>query len=168
MQDQTGPLVRRATEADLPAIAAIYDVEVRTGISTFATEPPGPDYWRGRLLSDEPGDHLLVAVDDETVFGYAFSGSYRPRAAYARTRETSVYLTAAARGRGVGRLLYDDLLGLMRADGVHLVVAVIALPNPGSQGLHRACGFSRVGVLHDVGFKLGRWIDTELWELRLR
>ena len=160
-------LVRAATETDLPAIAAIYDIEVRTGISTFATEPPGLDYWRERLGSTHPGDHLLVAVDGDQVVGYAYSSSYRPRAAYARTRETSVYLADVARGRGIGRLLYDELLGLMRADGVRLVVAVIALPNDGSQGLHRACGFERAGVLHDVGRKFDRWIDTELWELRL-
>jgi len=159
--------VRPATAADLPAIKAIYDVEVRTGISTFATEPPGLDYWRERLESTHLGDHVLVAVDGDDVVGYAYSGSYRPREAYAQTRETSVYLTSSARGRGVGRGLYDDLLRLLRADGVRLVVAVIALPNPGSQGLHRACGFERAGVLHDVGRKFDRWIDTELWELRL-
>ncbi|KQW42970.1 hypothetical protein ASC77_21940 [Nocardioides sp. Root1257] len=160
-------VVRRATEADLPAIAAIYDVEVLHGISTFATEPSTLDYWRERLDSTHPGDHVLVATDADEVIGYAYSGSYRPRAAYAHTRETSVYLAATARGRGVGRLLYDELLGLMRSDGVRLVVAVIALPNGGSQGLHRACGFERAGVLHDVGRKFERWIDTELWELRL-
>ena len=44
---------------------------------------------------------------------------------------------------------------------------VVALPNPGSVGLHRACGFRHVGTLHEVGFKLGRWIDTDLWELPL-
>lgn len=159
--------VRPATEADLPAIKAIYDVEIRTGISTFATEPPGLDYWRERLESTHPGDHVLVAVDGDDVVGYTYSGSYRPREAYAQTRETSVYLASSARGGGVGRSLYDELLRLLRADGVRLVVAVIALPNDGSQGLHRACGFERVGVLHDVGNKFGRWIDTELWELRL-
>jgi phosphinothricin acetyltransferase len=160
-------LVRPATELDLPAIKAIYDVEVLDGISTFATDPPGLDYWRERLDSTHLGDHVLVAVDGEDVVGYAFSGSYRPREAYAHTRETSVYLASQARGGGVGRALYDELLRLLRADGVRLVVAVIALPNPGSQGLHRACGFERAGVLHDVGRKFDRWIDTELWELRL-
>ncbi|MGB0101520.1 MAG: N-acetyltransferase family protein [Nocardioides sp.] len=160
-------LVRPASSADLPSIAAIYDVEVRTGISTFATEPPGVDYWSDRLTSTQPGDHLLVADHDGEVVGYAYSGGYRPRAAYAQTREASVYLAATARGRGVGRALYDELIGLMRADGVRLVVAVIALPNPGSRSLHRACGFEPVGVLHDVGRKFGTWIDTELWELRL-
>ena len=159
--------VRPATEADLPAIKAIYDVEVHTGIATFATQPPGLDYWRERLVSTHPGDHVLVAVDGDDVVGYAYSGSYRPREAYAQTRETSVYLQSSARGGGLGRSLYDELLRLLRADGVRLVVAVIALPNDGSQGLHRACGFERVGVLHDVGRKFDRWIDTELWELRL-
>ena len=164
----TAAVIRPATGDDLPAIAAIYDEEVRHGISTFATEPPPLGYWTGRLTSTEAGDHLLVAERDGSVVGYAFSGSYRPRAAYARTRETSVYLAAEARGGGVGRALYDELLRLMRADGVHLAVAVVALPNPGSQGLHRACGFTPVGVLQEVGHKLGRWIDTELWQLRLR
>lgn len=160
-------LVRTATEADIPAIAAIYDVEVLTGIATFATEPPGLGYWRERVASTSLGDHALVAERDGDVIGYAYSGSYRPRAAYLHTRETSVYLAADTRGAGVGRALYDALLDRLRADQVRLAVAVIALPNPGSQGLHRACGFERVGVLHDVGRKFDRWIDTELWELRL-
>jgi L-amino acid N-acyltransferase YncA len=161
-------LVRPATETDLPAIAAIYDDEVRHGISTFATEPPGLDYWRERLHSTHPGDHLLVAERDGVVIGYAYSGTYRPRPAYAQTRETSVYLAAPARGAGVGRALYDELLGRLRDDDVRLVVAVIAVPNPGSQGLHRATGFRHAGTLHEVGNKFGRWIDTELWELPLR
>jgi len=159
--------VRPVAEPDLPALAAIYDEEVRHGISTFATEPPGIDHWRPRLRLDRPGDHLLVAERDGTVVGYAFSGDYRPRTGYRHTRETSIYLAPEARGAGVGRALYDGLLPLLRADGIRLVVAVIALPNPGSQGLHRACGFERAGVLHDVGRKFDTWIDTELWELRL-
>ncbi|MFC4786266.1 GNAT family N-acetyltransferase [Nocardioides sp. MAHUQ-72] len=159
--------IRPATEQDLPGIKAIYDVEVLHGISTFATEPPDLDYWRIRLDSTHPGDHLLVAEDDGRVLGYAYSSAYRPRAAYARTRETSVYLAGDARGRGLGRGLYDALLAALRADDVRLAVAVVALPNDASRALHRACGFSSVGVLHDVGHKLGRWIDTELFELRL-
>ena len=159
--------VRAATSADLPAVKAVYDHEVRHGISTFSTEPPGLDYWRARLESDRPGDHLLVAEEDGAVLGYAYSSDYRPREAYARTRETSVYLATQARGRGVGRALYDDLLARMRADGVHAVVAVVAVPNPASQALHRACGFTCAGVLHQVGRKFDRWIDTEWWQRRL-
>ena len=161
-------LVRPAVPADLPRISAIYDDQVKTAISTFDLEPPPPSYWEARLSSAEPGDQLLVAESGRDVVGYAYSSSYRPRPAYAHTREVSVYLDPASRGRGVGRLLYDDLLGRLRSDGMHQVLAVIALPNDASEALHRACGFSRVGLLPEVGWKFERWIDTALWGLTLQ
>jgi phosphinothricin acetyltransferase len=163
--------VRPALLADLPEIMAIYAVQVATAISTFDLEPPPVAYWEAKLASPEPGDHFLVAVSDEAddggVLGYAYSSAYRPRPAYQHTRETSVNIDAAARGQGVARTLYDDLLRRMRADGIRTVVAVIALPNPGSQALHRACGYEPIGVLREVGRKFDRWIDTEWWQRTL-
>ena len=160
-------VTRVATEQDLPAIKAIYDHQVETGISTFDTSPPPLEYWGARLARTESGDHLLVAERDGAVVGYAYSASYRPRPAYARTRETSVYLAADAVGQGLGRALYDDLLARLRADGMHVALGVIALPNPASEALHRACGFEQVGVLPEVGHKFDRWIDTAFWALKL-
>ena len=43
---------------------------------------------------------------------------------------------------------------------MHLVVAAVALPNPASLALHRACGFTEVGTMREVGRKMGRWIDV--------
>ena len=113
--DDQGPAtIRPAVAPDLTAIAAIYAHEVRTGISTFDLEPPPRSYWEARLASTEPGDHLLVAESAAgVVVGYAYATAYRPRAAYARTRETSVYVAEGARGQGVGRALYDALLALL-------------------------------------------------------
>jgi len=162
-----GVLVRDADPADLPRIAAIYDEQVRTAISTFDLTSPGLGYWEARLASDEAGDHLLVAEHDGEVVGYAYSSSYRPRPGYARTREVSVYLDESARGRGVGRQLYAELLGRLRAEGIHQVLAVIALPNDASEALHRSFGFVRAGVLPEVGWKFDRWIDTAIWALAL-
>lgn len=159
--------VRDATEADLPQVKEIYDAQVRHGIATFDTEPPPLAYWATKLASDEVGDHLLVAAVDGAVVGYAYSTTYRPRLAYERTREVSVYLAAEGRGRGIGRALYDELLARLGADGVHVVLAVVALPNDASEALHRACGFEKIGVLPEVGFKLGSWVDTAMWALRL-
>ena len=102
---------------------------------------------------------------DGVVRGYAYSSSYRPRPAYRPTRETSVYLDPEARGQGLGRALYDALLALLRDDGVHTVLAVIAQPNPASVALHVACGFERVGVLPEVGRKFDRWVDTAFYAL---
>jgi L-amino acid N-acyltransferase YncA len=169
MRAMASPMtLRAAVAADLDALVAIYDHEARTGVATFDLESPPRSAWESRLTGSGPGEHLLVAEDAGGVLGYASASTYRPRAAYRYTRETSVYLAEGARGRGVGRALYDTLLPRLVADGMHMAVALVALPNPASEALHRACGFSHVGTLSEVGFKFERWIDTGWWEKRLR
>jgi phosphinothricin acetyltransferase len=158
------PEIRPAGTGDIPGIAAIYDEQVRTSIATFDLESPGRDYWQHHLESTEPGDHVLVADDGGEVVGYAYASAYRPRPGYRLTRETSVYLAEGARGRGLGRRLYDDLLARMRADGIHVALALVALPNPASVALHEACGFEHLGTMREVGRKFGRWLDTAWYQ----
>lgn len=160
--------VRDATAADLPAMAAIYDEEVRTSVATFDTEPRGTTYLGEKLDRAGGGDIVLVAVRGQEVLGYAFSGPFRPRPAYDGTKEVSVYLAGGARGLGLGSLLYGALLA--RLDGlteVHTQVAVIALPNEASIALHRRHGFTEVGVLREVGRKFDRWVDTAWYQRRV-
>jgi phosphinothricin acetyltransferase len=159
--------VRPATTADLPGAAAVYDQQVRTGISTFDLEAPPVAYWEHHLTSTEPGDHFLVADDGGAIVGFAYSSAYRPRPGYRLTRETSVYLSEGARGQGLGRRMYDDLLGRVRADGIHVVLALVALPNPASVALHEACGFEHLGTMREVGRKFDRWLDTAWYQLVL-
>ena len=158
-------VIRDATGEDLAAMAAIYDEQVATSVATFDTEPRGAAYLGEKLATAGGGDIVLVAREGDAVQGYAFSGPFRPRPAYAGTKEVSVYLAGSARGRGLGRALYAELLGRLdaRAD-VHTQVAVIALPNDASVALHRAMGFEEVGVLREVGHKFGRYVDTAWYQ----
>jgi L-amino acid N-acyltransferase YncA len=150
--------------ADLPGAAAIYDEQVATGISTFDVEPPPVSYWEHHLDSTEPGDHFLVADDGGEIVGFAYSSAYRPRPGYRLTRETSVYLTGGSRGHGLGRRIYDDLLDRVRADGIHVALALVALPNPASIALHETCGFQHLGTMREVGRKFDRWLDTAWYQ----
>jgi L-amino acid N-acyltransferase YncA len=149
--------IRRALPADLEAVAAIYAREALEGHATFDLEPRPMELWEDRLRAD--GDHFLVAEHEGAVIGYATSGPFRPKPAYGHTRESTVYVAPGHQGLGTGRALYDELLALLAGDGVHLVVAAVALPNPASLALHRSCGFEEVGVMREVGRKHGRWID---------
>lgn len=159
---------RSATERDLAVISDIYTHAVEHSTATFDLDPPDVDYWRARLDGQHPGDHLLVAVDSHDVaVGYAYSWSYRPRPAYELTRETSIYLDQRVRGLGVGKMLYPALLQTMAVSGVHTAVALVALPNPASEALHVAAGFEQVGVLREVGFKFGQWIDVAWYQRML-
>lgn len=160
-------IVRAATDADLDAVAAIYAREVHDGTATFDLAPPPRSKWEAQLASPHPGDHFLVAVDGDDVLGFAYSSQFRPKGAYDGTREVTIYLAASATGRGLGRLLYDDLLTRMTASGVRTALACISLPNDASEALHRSCGFERQGVLREVGRKFDRWIDVVWWQRML-
>lgn len=160
-------IIRPAVRADLEAVAAIYGNEALTGYATFDTTPAPIETWQRKLDSTDPGDFFLVAADDSGVLGFAYSSVYRPRAAYDRTRETTVYLAPGAQGQHLGTRLYADLLGRMRASGVHVALAVIALPNDASEQLHLRSGFVKVGHFAEVGHKFDRWIDVGFYQAML-
>lgn len=161
------PTIRPTTPADVPAIRTIYGQAVRASVATFDTTDPPDSYWWDTLASTEPGDHALVVEDAGSVVGYTYSSAFRPRPAYAQTRETSIYLAPTAIGRGLGRLTYSHLLSLLRADRMHSAVAVVAQPNPASTALHESLGYELVGTLREVGRKFDRWIDTRWYQLLL-
>ena len=160
--------LRDATSGDATVIAAIYNVHVRGTTVTFELDEVDAGTMQRRIADvQERGLPWLVAELDGSVVGYAYAGPWKQRAAYARTVETSIYLDAAACGRGLGRRLYASLVERLRAQGVHVAIGGISLPNPVSIALHEALGFSHVGVFREVGNKFGDWIDVGYWQLRL-
>ncbi len=162
-------LVRPSTDADLPAIAAIYADAVRQGTGTFEIEPPdGAEIARRRADVRGKGLPWLVAEAGGTVLGYAYANHFRPRQAYRHTLEDSIYLHADARGRGVGRLLLAELLARCEAAGARQMLAVIGdSGNAASVALHRSLGFAPVGTFRDVGRKFDRWLDVVLMQRAL-
>ncbi|WP_229660914.1 GNAT family N-acetyltransferase [Marmoricola endophyticus] len=156
--------MRDAVPDDLEAVVAIYQHEVDTGVATFETRAVDAEEWRAKITGPEP---MLVAEEDGTVLGVAYASPYRARPAYDRTRETSVYLAAVGQGRGLGTALYDALLPRLRDGGFHTALAMVALPNEASVRLHERAGFERVGVLREVGHKLGRVVDVAVLQLML-
>ncbi|MCK0115483.1 N-acetyltransferase family protein [Isoptericola sp. S6320L] len=165
------PLVRAATARDLPTVAAILEPYVLRTAVTFDEEPPGVEAWAVRLddLRDR-GLPFLVAEVDDVVVGYAYASPWRPKAAYRHTVETTIYLSPAAQGRGVGTRLLSALLDACSLARVREVVAVVA-DDPAAAGslpLHRRLGFEVVGVLRDVGVKHGRSVSTMLLQRSLR
>jgi phosphinothricin acetyltransferase len=155
-------IIRAAAASDMDAIAHIYAHHVNHGTATFETEPPDSGEigrrWTGVTARGLP---WLVADDDGEVVGYAYAGPYRPRVAYRHTVEDSIYVRADRLGTGLGRLLMPALLEATRACGMHQMIAVIGdSGNRASIHLHRRFGFRDAGLLKDVGFKFGRWLDT--------
>lgn len=163
--------IRAAESADAAAIAAIYAPHVLTGTASFESDPPDARAMRGRMASSEGLYPWLVATNGDAegggVIGYAYAGKFRDRPAYRYVCETSIYLTDASSGSGVGRLLYSALVTTLRAQGFVHAIGAITLPNDRSIRLHEAVGFRRTGVYREVGFKHGQWIDVGFWQCQL-
>ncbi len=162
-------LIRPSTDADLPAITAIYAHHVLHGTGTFETECPDQTEM-ARRRHDVLGKGLpwLVAERDGQVLGYAYANHFRPRRAYRFCLEDSIYLAPAAQGQGLGRLLLSELIARCQALGARQMLAVIGdSANAGSIGVHRALGFEHTGVLKASGWKFDRWLDVVLMQRAL-
>lgn len=160
-------MIRSATPDDAPAICAIYNPYIAETTITFEEMPVTAEEMRKRITDVITILPWLVYERDGAVVGYAYATRWRTRAAYRFAVESTVYLTAACRGQGLGRQLYLELIDRLRGLGMHAVIGGIALPNEASVGLHEALGFHKVAHFEEVGFKFGRWIDVGYWERKL-
>ena len=102
----------------------------------------------------------VVLEEDDRVVGYAYAGPVKDRAAYRWACEVSVYLEPGRRRGGAGRALYAALFDRLAARGYRRLIAGMTLPNPASEGLHRALGFEPIGVQRRIGWKHGAWRDV--------
>ena len=166
MNDAT---IRRVQQRDLPALTDIYNHYVLTTPITFDIEPKTLEERQEWLdtFASTGRYQCLVAERDGRAIGWACSGKYKERAAYATSVELSVYLAPTARGLGLGRRLYQTLIDVLQDEDIHRMYGAIALPNPISVALHMAMGFRLVGTQTEVGWKLGRYWDVALYERSL-
>lgn len=160
-------MIRIASAADAPAVAAIYNHYVRNTVITFE-ETPVSDADIAKRIADIGGAYpWLVHEREGRVAGYCYAGRFHARSAYACTVETTVYVEHGARGAGIGSALYEELLGRLRARELHSALGLIALPNEASVRLHERFGFEQVALLREVGWKLGGFVDVGFWQLLL-
>lgn len=161
--------LRDATEADLPAVQAIYAHHVIHGTGTFEETPPGlAEMIRRWREVRERGFPWLVAEAQGRVVGYGYANFFRARSAYRFTCEDSIYLAPDWCAQGVGMKLLGALLERCAAVGARQMLAVIGdSANLGSIRVHTRMGFVPVGTMRDVGQKFGRWLDVVIMQRAL-
>jgi L-amino acid N-acyltransferase YncA len=155
-------LVRPATPADAPAVATIYNEGIADRVATFETRERGAEDVRA-WLADERRPFLVATVDGKVV-GFARVAPYSTRAVYDGVGEHGVYVARAARGRGVGRRLLEELCAAAEAVGLHKLTGRIFADNATSIAVHEAAGFRVVGVQRRHARLDGAWKDCVLVE----
>ena len=155
--------IRALTEEDWPAVEEIYAEGIATRLATFETRTPSFAEFDASHLSE----HRLVAVEDGRVVGWAALSPTSGRECYAGVAQSSVYVAAFARGRGVGRALMEAVIASAMAGGIWTIHAGMFPENAASVALHERLGFRLVGRFERIAQLDGVWRDTVLLELRV-
>ncbi|MEM6573016.1 MAG: arsinothricin resistance N-acetyltransferase ArsN1 family B [Pseudomonadota bacterium] len=160
-------MIRDATEADAPSLCEIYNHYIAHSLATFETEPLASGEMARRIAATTADFPWLLGESNERIVGYAYATRWKPRQAYQYTVESTVYLSPEAAGQGMGTRLMQALLERLAAQGVHAVLAGIALPNDPSIALHEKLGFAKVAHFRQTGRKFDQWVDVGYWEKTL-
>jgi L-amino acid N-acyltransferase YncA len=147
---------------DWPAVLESYSEGMATGNATFETELPEWARWDGAHRQD----CRLVAESRGQFLGWAALSPVSARRVYSGVAEVSVYVAAAARGRGAGKALLTSLIQQSERSGIWTLQAGIFPENLSSIALHKGCGFREVGVRQKLGQRNGIWRDVVLLERR--
>lgn len=161
--------VRTADLGDVPRLLEIYAPYVLETAVTFEYEVPSAKIFQGRLTRTLEKYPYLVAIENDRIEGYAYLSAFHPRPAYGWCAETSIYLDMQARGRGIGRKLYEELEQTARAQGILNLNACIAFTDHEdiylggeSKAFHERMGYRQCGHFHQCGYKFGVWYDM-IW-----
>jgi L-amino acid N-acyltransferase YncA len=157
------------TAAHLTAIREILNEAITTTTAIYEYAPRSEASMRDWLALRERDGIPVIGIEWEpgVLAGFATWGTFRPRAAYKYSAEHSVYVAERFRGEGVGRQLMQAIIDEARRADLHMLIAGIDAANVASIALHSSLGFRCCGTVREAGFKFGRWLDLEFWQLLL-
>lgn len=121
------------------------------------------------ILADKQSKNfpVIVAEIGGVVVGFGMYSEFRFREAYKFTVEHSVYVSQDHHGKGIGKLLLEELIVLAKRQNLHTMIAVIDSENQSSVEFHERFGFKTVGIIKESGFKFDRWLHSVFMQLIL-
>jgi L-amino acid N-acyltransferase YncA len=160
--------LRDAVAGDLQATLAIYNELIDSTTVAWTERLQSLDERRAWFDEQQRrGFPTIVAVDGVEVVGMTSYGDFRDSVhwpGYRFTVEHSIHVRDDRRGRGLGRLLLEELIRRAQRSGVHVMVAGIDAANAGSIRFHERLGFVEVARMPETGYKFGRWLDLVLMQ----
>lgn len=161
--------IRPVHPNDAKQITDIYNGYIENSVATFEEDIISGDEMLSRITNvSQLGHNWLVAQQNNTIIGYAYSSLFKERSAYRYASEITVYLAKDAIGKGVGKQLYTELFKQLEHSSICSVISVITLPNDASVALHESFGMKKVAHFDCIGYKFGQWHSVGYWQKILK
>lgn len=154
--------IKSIQEKDYPTIVEIYLQGIATGHATFQTAAP---YWEEWDKSHLPFCRL-VAFENEEILGWAALSPVSLRCVYGGVAEVSIYVANSARGKGIGKIIFGQLIKESEQNGLWTLQSGIFPENISSIKLHEEMGFRKIGYKEKIGKMNGVWRDNVIMERR--
>jgi phosphinothricin acetyltransferase len=157
--------IRHAIIDDSPAIMQIYNEAVLNTTATFDTEPRSHDKqleWWNKHKKNHP---VLVAEQEGKIVGWASLSPWSDRCAYDTTVEISVYIHPDFRSQGIGSKLLESITTEGKGLANHTILSRITEGNESSIHIHEKVGYKHIGVMKEVGFKFGKFLDVHMMQI---
>ena len=154
--------IRTMTPGDWEQVSQIYKEGINTGIATFELNVPSYESWDQAHLDT----CRLIAEEGGNTLGWAALSPVSSRCVYGGVGEVSVYIASKSRGKGVGKLLMEQLIKESEEAGFWTLQSGIFPENYASIKLHEKVGFRYIGKREKVGKIHGIWKDNLLFEKR--
>jgi L-amino acid N-acyltransferase len=163
-------LIQCSYENHAQAILDIFNEAILNSTALYEYKPRTMQTMEAWFAAKAAGDFpVIAAIDDDGAFlGFASYGPFRAFPAFKYSMEHSVYVDSNHRGRGVGKVLLQEIIRLTQQNQLHVLVGAIDAANAGSIALHKQLGFEHSGTIKQSGFKFGRWLDLAFYQLILR
>lgn len=162
-------IIRNATIEDVPQILEIVNHAILHTTSNYLYDVQTIEnqlqWFEDKQNKKFP---ILVADYDGKTIGFGTYGTFREKIGYQFTVEHSVYVAPEFVGKGIGKQLLLALIVLAKDEDYHTMIGGIDAANTGSITFHKKLGFVENGVIKEVGFKFGKWLDLQFMQLILK
>ena len=151
-------MIRFVEEKDIESLVAIYNYYIENTTYTLELMPLSVDEFYARAEKIRERFPYLVYEEGGEILGYAYLNDFNPRGGYRFTADLSLYVAPSARGRGIGRALYEAIEPRAKEMGICNILSLITSENEASLAFHDALGFERVANIDNIAHKFDRWI----------
>ncbi len=151
------------------SILEILNDAIATSTAVYDYQPRPRESMDTWFAEKRKNDFPVIGIENENgeLMGFATYGKFRPQQGYLHTAEHSVYVHRNHQRKGLGRQLLTELISRAKQQKLHLLLGLIDSQNRASIELHRSIGFELSGTITEAGYKFDRWLDVEIYRLKL-